>query len=77
MNEERLERTFGAFEDRLVAFHEVQNVHTAVALATGVMRRARREPVATRFDELRLMQPGSLFAPAFAAGHLADLVDQP
>ena len=65
-------RAAGTFDDRLLAFDEIQNIHAAVR----IMRHGLREPMAPGLDEFALVQAGALLAPAVAAGDRFDAVDQ-
>ena len=64
VNDKRLEGLRRAFYDGFFALHQVQYVYAAIC----VMRGNAGEPVASRFDELALVEPGSFFSPSPSAG---------
>ena len=72
MDHERRKRLRRTFHNRFRAFHQVQNIDRAVR----VVRHNRREPVATRFNELQSVRPGAPLAPARAGAQRLHAVDQ-
>jgi len=72
VDDEGGEGVMWALDDDFFAFDEIEDVDCAL----GVMLDSAGEPMAAGFNELELMQPGALFAPAFSGSYRNGLIDQ-
>ena len=67
-----LESAIRALDERLLAFHQVQNVDTPCA----VMVHSAREPVPPGLDEFEFMEASALLPPAGTLGEGNDTIDE-
>src|SRR5215470_8638487 len=72
MHWEWVEGAIRALDNDFGTFDEVQDIHSAARVVLDLSR----EPMASRFDKLALVQPGAFFAPFIAPGHYLLAVHQ-
>jgi hypothetical protein len=72
VHNERIERPAWAFHHDLFAFNQVEYVDRSLR----IVRDGSGEPMPAGFDELELVQAGSLFAPTLARGNGFYAIDE-
>src|ERR1019366_8888599 len=72
VDNERCKCASRTFDNRFLAFDEIQHIHAAVC----VVRNGLGEPMSSRLDEFALVQSGAFLAPAVTAAERFKTVDE-